>query len=103
MSVHGGGGAWSRGVPVPGGAWSGGSGPGGGLVLGGVPGPRCGWYVSYWNAFLLMFFFQLKTLSIVVNNTQFICIPLKIINNICLKFCDFSSILCDFPSLFQSV
>ena len=28
---------------------------------------------------------------------------MKIINNICFKFQDFSSILCDFPRLFQSV
>ena len=47
--VPGPGGAWSRGVPGPGGAWSRG-------VPGGDPPPPdgycCGWYASYWNAFL---------------------------------------------------
>ena len=37
------GGAWSRGVPGPGG------GPGGDPP----DGYCCGWYASYWNAFLL--------------------------------------------------
>ena len=74
LSVHGGGGVWSQvEVPASGGVCSGGGlvlrgvscpgrclVPGGCLLLGGPGGdtPRdgycCGWYASYWNAFLCL-------------------------------------------------
>ena len=50
-----------------------------------------------------LFFFKLKTRSILANNTQLILISLKIMNNICLRFPDFSSTWCDFPWLFPFV
>ena len=54
------GGAWSGGGLLPGGAWSGGRGGAWsrGFCWGGVPGGDppdgycCGWYASYWSAFL---------------------------------------------------
>ena len=52
------GGAWSRGVPGPGGMPGPGEGPGpGGLMETLRDVYWCGWYASYWDAFLLKYVF----------------------------------------------
>ena len=48
---------------------------------------------SILQMFSCCFFFKLKASSVLGNNTQFIQMSLKIKNNGCLKFHDFSSIL----------
>ena len=60
-------------------------------------------FFSFPQYFFKCLCFKLKNWSILANNTQLIYISLIILNNIYLKFCHFSSILCDFPWLFQSV
>ena len=56
-------------------------------------------FFPIFKCFLTFWFFSLKTWSILANNIQFIHISLKITKNICLKFPELSSILCDFPWL----